>query len=593
MYAAPFWHGRPFLLSPKDLAEALKTLNEGQIMNAVFVILLGLVVFYVGYRFYAGYIDAKIMKADPKRATPAKMYMDGVEFMPTSKNILYGYQFKSIAGAGPIIGPIIAIQWGWLPALVWLLAGAFFIGWVHDYSSTMIAVRNDGASFGGLSHRLISPRARVILLAFIYFYLLLIVGAFGNVVVSTAVGLKGAPMAWLFLTIGGVLAGQMIYRWKKDIILTTVVCVLIAMCGIALGTVAPSDKVLGASLANSRWLWAIAAFVFCYFASVLPIWRFALPINYVASYIVFLGLLFGIIGIFILHPDFTLPAFTSFNIAIGPIWPIMFVTIACGAVSGWHSIVSSSGTARQLESELDARPVGAGVMFLEMMLGLFALIIAGTIYASAAEYGAAVAKGPGGVFAAGVAKFLAAVGLPLDYGKSYGSVMMIVLAITIMQLVVRFMRVATAELLSDISPIFKNVHIGTIIASILGMVLVITGWWQYLWVLFGGANQLMASLALLLVSAWLISEGKSYAWAFYPMIFMFVTTIAALMFTSYNLLTKVATGVVKGTEAIIGNTLMGCAGLFLVVAALVLAWEGYKAFGRYRNIRGQAAPSKA
>ena len=205
------------------------------------------------------------------------MYMDGVEFMPTSKNILFGYQFKSIAGAAPIIGPIIAIQWGWLPALIWILAGAFFIGWVQDYSSAMMAMRNDGASFGGLSHKLISPRARVILLSFIYFYLLLIAGAFGNVVVSTAIGLKAAPMAWLFLTIGGILAGQMIYRWRKDIILTTVVTVVIALLGIWLGTIAPSDEILGAALANSRPVWAIAAFVFCYFAAVLPIWRFALP----------------------------------------------------------------------------------------------------------------------------------------------------------------------------------------------------------------------------------------------------------------------------------------------------------------------------
>ena len=160
------------------------------------------------------------------------MYMDGVEFMPTSKNILFGYQFKSIAGAAPVIGPIIAIQWGWLPALLWLLLGALFIGWVHDYSSAMVAMRNEGASFGGLSYKLISPKARIILLSFIYFFLLLVAGAFGNIVVNAAIGQKSAPMAWLFLTIGGVLAGQMIYRWKKDIILTTIVTVVIALFGI-------------------------------------------------------------------------------------------------------------------------------------------------------------------------------------------------------------------------------------------------------------------------------------------------------------------------------------------------------------------------
>ena len=562
--------------------------QKGEAMNSVFVLVLAFVVAIIGYRGYARYIDTKIMKADPKRATPASMYMDGVEFMPTSKNVLFGYQFKSIAGAGPIIGPIIAIQWGWLPALLWILLGTFFIGWVHDYSSAMIAMRNDGASFGGLSYRLISPRARLILLSFIYFYLLLIAGAFGNVVVSTAINLKSAPMAWLFLTIGGILAGQMIYRWKKDIILTTVITVIIALIGIYFGKVLPSDVALGESLANSRVLWTIAALVFCYFAAVLPIWRFALPVNYVASYIVFLGLLFGIIGIVILRPDFTLPAVTDFSIKIGPVWPIMFVTIACGAISGWHSIVSSSGTARQLESELDARPVGAGVMFVEMLLAVFALIIAGTIYASPAEYGAAVAKGPGGVFAAGVAKFLSVLGMPLELGRSYGSVMMIVLAITIMQLVMRFMRIATSELLGEVSPIFKNAHIGTFVACVLTAVLVLTGWWQYLWVLFGGANQLMASLALMLITAWLMSEGKSSAWTFYPMIFMFITTIAALLYTSYSLLSKVVEGSVKG-EALIGNTLMGVVGFFLVIASVILVVEGFKAFGRFRAAKVQPA----
>ena len=557
-------------------------------MNSVFILIVSFAVAVAGYRWYAGYIDRKVMKTDAKRATPATMYMDGVEFMPTSKNVLFGYQFKSIAGAGPIIGPIIAIQWGWLPCLLWILLGTLFIGWVHDYSSAMIAVRNEGASFGGLSYRLISPRARLILLTFIYFYLLLIEGAFGNVVVSTAVGLKSSPMAWLFLTLGGILAGQMIYRWKKDIILTTVVTVGIALLGIYLGKIGPSDRIIGATLANSRLLWTLAALVFCYCASVLPIWRFALPVNYVASYIVFLGLFFGIIGIFIQHPGFTMPAFTDFSIKIGPVWPIMFVTIACGAISGFHSIVSSSGTARQLENELDAKPVGAGVMFVEMLLAVFALIIAGTIYASPGEYAAAAAKGPGTIFATGVAKFLNVLGLPVDLGRSYGSLMMLVLGITIMQLVMRFMRVATAELMGDVSALFKNAHIGTLIACALTAVLVLTGWWQYAWVLFGGANQLMASLALMLVTAWLLSEGKSAAWTFYPMIFMFVTTIAALVYTSYNLLSMVFAGTVKG-EALIGNTLMGIVGFFLVIASLMLAVEGFRAFSRYRALKAQGA----
>ncbi len=557
-------------------------------MNSVIVLLLGIIVAFVGYRVYARYIDSKIIKSDPKKVTPAKMYMDGVEFMPTSKNILFGYQFKSIAGASPIIGPIIAIQWGWLPALIWILAGVFFIGWVQDYSSAMVAMRNDGASLGGLSYKFISPRARVILLAFIYFYLLLMAGAFGNIVVNAALSLKATPVAWIFLTIAGILAGQMIYRWHTNILLTTIITVVLALFGIWLGSAAPSDKLIGETLANSKFLWAVVTFLFCYFAAVLPIWRFALPLNYVASYIVFLGLIFGMIGIFVLHPDFTLPAYTSFLIPIGPIWPIMFVTIACGAVSGWHSIVSTSGTARQLENEMDARPVGGGVMFIEMLLALFALIIAGTIFTSSAGYSEAIAKGPAAVFAAGVSQFLGALGMPAEVGISYGSVMMIVLAITLLQLVIRFMRVATTELLSDISPVFRNVHIGTFIACALGIFLVMTGWWQYLWVLFGGANQLLASLTLMIVTLWLVAEGKKAGWALYPMIFMFITTIGALIFTSYNLFKRVISGTLKG-EALVGNALMCIIAVFLVIAAIILAIEGAKAFSRFRKMKKQKA----
>ena len=222
----------------------------------------------------------------------------------------------------------------------------------------------------------------------------------------------------------------------------------------------------------------------------------------------------------------------------------------------------------------------AGVMFVEMMLAVFALIIAGT-YRFRPNMGQPSQKGPASSLRQAFRSFWGPWDFRPNLGRAYGSVMMIVLAVTIMQLVIRFMRVATSELLSDVSPVFRNAHVGTFIASILGIILVLTGWWQYLWVLFGGANQLMASLALMLVTAWLMSEGKSAAWTFYPMIFMFVTTIAALIYTSYNLLPKVISGAVKG-EALVGNTLMGLVGFFLVIAALILGMEGFKAFNRYR-----------
>lgn len=559
-------------------------------MNSILILILGFGVFFIGYHVYAKYIDTGVFKADSRRPTPAKVRKDGVEFVPTSKSILFCFQFMSIAGVGTIVGPIVAIQWGWLPALLWILLGTLFIGWVQDYSSAMMAVRKDGASMGQLSGQLISPRARIILLCFIYFFLLLVAGSFGAMVVDAVTAQKSSLMAWLLLILAGLLAGQMTYLWRKGIVLTTVVSVVIVLFGIWLGTVAPSDTILGSRIANSRPVWAVAAACFCYVSAVLPIWRLAQPVNYVASYIVFLGLFLGILGVLVLHPEFTLPAYSGFEIGPGPLWPVMFVTLGCGAVSGWHGIVSSFGTARQLDNELDARPVAGGAMFAEMMLALFALIIAGTIFASSSDYEPALAKGPIGIFAAGVSKFLGALGMPAAVGKSYGAVILLISTVTILQLAIRFMKEATSEMLGDRSPIFKNAHVGTAIAVLLTLILVLTGGWQYLWILFGGSNQLMASMSLMLVTAFLMSERKPFAWTLYPMIFVFFTATAALFATSYMRLKAAFSGAVKG-GSLVGNALIGAVAILLAVAGIILAFEGIKALARYRSLTSKAPAS--
>jgi carbon starvation protein len=549
-------------------------------MNAVFIILGALVVAVGGYRWYAGYIDKKVLQADPDKVTPAKMYMDGVDFMPTSKYVLFGYQFKSIAGAAPVVGAIVALQWGWLPALLWLFGGVLFIGWLHDYISGMASVRTDGLSLGGLSYKLISPRARLVLLSFIYFYLLLIASAFGAIIAGALTKLTSGPVAIVVLGLAGALAGQMIYRLRANILLTTVVCVALAFFGIWLGGALPTTAFMG-PLAGNQLTWALFAIIFSFISAVLPIWRFALPLNYVAFYIVMFGLVGGILGIVVGLPRIQAPVFTQAVIPIGPIWPILFVTIACGAVSGWHSMVSTSGTSRQLEQETDARPVLAGSMFTEMILGIVALCTAAAAMPFT-QYKELLKLGPAAVFATGLSNLLHIIGLPLAYGKTMAIVIIIVLAITVMQLVLRFMKIATVELVGDYSPIFRNGPIATLIAALLTLLIIQTGWWQYLWILFGGANQLLASLALMIGALYLMSQGKKATFVLIPMWFMFVTTIAALLYTSYNLLSKVVAGQAQGA-AVVGNTLMGLVALFLVVAALVLLADGIKALRRYRQ----------
>src|SRR4030043_1136829 len=208
-------------------------------MNSIVALLIGVVAIGLGYFVYAKSINTNIIKPDDKKATPAKMFMDGVDFTPANRNVLFGYQFKSIAALGPILGPIIAVQWGWLPALLWIVVGTFFIGWVQDYTSIMIGVREEGQSFGALSYRLISPRSRMILLTFIYFYLWLIMGAFGIQVGYNLLTNPAVPLGVIIVILVGILAGQMTYKWKQDIIVTSVVTVLLSFVGIWLSTLQP------------------------------------------------------------------------------------------------------------------------------------------------------------------------------------------------------------------------------------------------------------------------------------------------------------------------------------------------------------------
>ena len=563
-------------------------------MNSLIILLIGALGIAVGYGFYARTIDKNIIQPDPKKATPATMYMDGVDFTPASRNVLYGYQFKSIAALGPILGPIVAVRWGWLPALLWIVFGTFFIGWVQDYTSIILGVREEGKTFGALSYKLVSPRARTILLIFIYLYLLLIMGAFGKIVGYDLLTKPTVPLGVLLVIGVGLLAGQMTYRWKIDILITSVVTVILAFIGIWLGTLVGVQNfftningLFGISFGDVTWarmLWSLVVLVICYFGAVLPIWRWAQPINYVSFWIVFLGIIGGTIGLIIWHPTVdaaAFPALTTWNGtlgelgALGPLWPLLFVTIACGAISGWHSLVSSSGTARQIEKETDALPVGGGAMFLEMFLAVLSLLTA-TVGVGAARY---VELNAGiTVFAEGLSKFMTYVGIPESFGLPYGSVFLTLMALTIMYLVVRFMRVASAEFIGDAVPALKNVHIGTVVALLLSLVLIWTGYWAHVWILFGSSNQLMAALALLLASLWLMTKGKNYTWTFVPFVFMFLTTMAALARTSYVVLRDAIT---KGAELpidkVIGNYVAGAIGIILFLAALYLAVDAVRA----------------
>jgi carbon starvation protein len=619
-------------------------------MNSAVVVIAGGLVIFLAYRFYAKRIDERVIQPDPRAMTPAQAFEDGVDFVPTSRYVLYGYHFKSVAAAGPIVGVITAASiWGWVPSILWLMLGVTFIGWASDYSAIILSVRNEGHSLSGVAYRLINPRTRTILYVFIFFYLLLIGGAFIGIMSAVMDARPDAPFGILMLALMGMLGGYLLYRTRVSIGRVTVLVVGVTLLAMALGPVGvgaeleweegpisgvvqsinqtvneagtlytlvdptgadpripPPDPETGERPTTPRFdaetgriqvlpsflLWAVFILAFCFLGARLAIWQFAQPVNYIGFWVTALVIGLGAIGAVL--AVFTHPDVASFEIsaiaegggfawfwpetptaAIQPLWPMLFVTIACGAISGWHALFGSVGTSRQIEYETDALPVGGGGMFSENTLALLSLIAVGITGAAGA-----------GGFAAGVGELLnvATLGLlEVPYGTALGFGAFILIVLTVTQLVFRLMRVTLAEWGGERSAAFRNPSSATLLSMVAVLALVLTGTWVYLWQLFGAANQLMAALSLLLVTVWLKSVGRDWRYAGYPMLFMYVTTVAASLVTSYNLFSTIVLDPATELPEQVGATAMILIALLLVVAALIIArdaWEAWQRFGR-------------
>jgi carbon starvation protein len=360
----------------------------------------------------------------------------------------------------------------------------------------------------------------------------------------------------------------------------------------------PDTRELGTvkKIMPSFLFWALFILAFCYFGSVLPIWRWAQPVVYIGFWVTAVAMLLGLAGAalaIVLKPEVgqvTLAAFKGWDGgargATQPLWPMLFVTIACGAISGWHALFGSVGTARQIEYETDALPVGGGSMFMEFLLGLLALLAVST---------GAAGGSPTATFANGLAGFMSVFGVPVEYGRSLAFVAFTVIVLVVTQLIFRVMRVTLAEWLGETWPALRNIHVSTIVSLALALFLVLTGTWIYLWQLFGGANQLMASLSLLVVTIWLVSIGRNAVWVGIPMLFMYVTTIAANLVTAYNLyVTVFSPNLAQGRALpIIASGLMIVMAIILVGAALVIGYDGYQAYRRYRAQPAMTVPAPA
>jgi len=543
---------------------------------SVLVIVIGMVLYGLTYYGYVRWFDKNVIQSDPKRMTPARTYMDGVEFFPTNKYVLFGFQWKSIAALGPVLGPILAIQWGWLPAMLWILFGNIFIGWIHDYTSIMASVRSEGASFGPITYELISPRARTILLGYILFYLILILSSFTNTVAGTFASFPVSPIPVLVVTLVGVLSGYMVYKFKVNIIYTTTFAIIVMALGIWLGMLFPIT--VPKEFALDFWMfWTL---LFCFVGAILPIWVFIQPINYMSFYLVYAAVIGIIAGIFAGFPNFGRVAFTTFfdpsTTPSGPLWPMMFVVIACGAISGWHSLIGSSVSSKQLDTEPDARFIGGGAMLAEGILALVALITVAILTPDAVK-----GMAPASIFIKGGSVLLGNVGLPAAVGSAYLSVVIIVLAITIMHIALRISRLALAELAGPrVGGLFRNVYLTSIVVS--AIVYLVTSprfgaAFGYIWGTFGGANQLMAGMALMITTLWLTKNKRPTTYTVVPMLFMLVTTISALIYLAYSgvLLyiadpTKIGAGIAAGIN------------ILLLVLAFFMCYEGAGAFSRLK-----------
>ncbi|MEM1596965.1 MAG: carbon starvation CstA family protein [Pyrobaculum sp.] len=516
-------------------------------------VLLGLVLYFLTYLFYARWIDKKIWETDPSRPTPAKLFFDGVEYFPVSKYVLFGYQFKSVAALGPIVGPLTAVLFfGWVPALIWVILGNMFIGWVQDYSAMMMSLRNEGRSMGPITYKLLGDRARKILLAYLIFYLIIITAVFEWVIIDVLNRVPGTFTAVLFVLLGGVVFGVLIFRMRMDALLATLIALAIVLIGYFTVALVPAVRAPGTNFldspdffkshnfnpaltypgTNTVLFWLVVLSILYYIAATTPMPKFLLPTVYV-------GYLPSIIALVLVLLAAIFTPLTGLNIqqtAVkalyvdplqnpqgGPLWPILFVTIACGAISGWHSIVSSGLTPKQLEYETDALPVGGGAMMTEGAVALSS--IAAIMVLSQPPTGAA-AYVQGATLL--TTKFL---NVPDVYMNILYGIFVTVMGLITSMLFVRVFRLIMAELFEE-SPL-GNKYISPLVILIIAGFLAFVGSWTNLWIFFGGTNQLLAGLALLLVAIFLASVKKPTAYVFIPGVFMAITTLAALAWETY------------------------------------------------------------
>ena len=537
-------------------------------MNGLVIVLIAIVVLGAGYLFYGRWLANK-WGLDPKAKTPAYTHEDGQDYVPSSKMTVFAHQFSSIAGAGPVTGPILASVFGWVPVLLWLLIGGLFFGAVQDFGALYASVKNEGKSMGMIIEKYIGKTGRKLFMLFCWLFTLLVIAAFTDMVAGTfnGVGLDSAETAYansaaasismLFIVVAvifGVIqkhVGKM-NEWVKAVV---AIALLVAMFAVGMKLPIYASK--------TAWIYIIMAYLFL--ASVLPMWLLMQPRDYMTTFML-LGMIIGaVVGVVVAHPQMQLNAFNGFNVNGSGLFPTLFVTIACGAVSGFHSLVSSGTSSKTVSNEKDMPMIGYGAMVVESLLGIVALVVVGAV----AVGGTKPEGTPFAIFSSGVAGFLEKLGVPVQVATVFMTMCVSALALTSLDSVARIGRMSFQELfygestdpkqMTPAQRVLTNKYFATVITLFFGYLLTLGGY-SNVWPLFGSANQLLAAMVLIALAVFLKTTGRT-GWTLYiPMFVMLAVTFTALVQKTIALAANIAahnaTFLVDGLQLIVALLLM-------------------------------------
>ena len=564
-------------------------------MNGASLLLVGLVWFGLAYFIYSKFI-AKRLGVDPERPTPTHTMRDGVDYVPAHPVVLYGHHFAAIAGAGPIVGPVLASEFGWAAVALWILLGCVFIGSMHDMVTLFLSVRHEGKSIGSVIEDVLGRSGKMMFLMFCFSALVLLLAVFTGQVADAFVSNPEVATSSLLGIVEAAIFGICVYKWHWSVKVASFVFVPLLFFLVWFGVMFPCDlqHLFGISAAAAKNVWVIVLFIYCFIASTLPVWLMLQPRDYLNSYLLYAMLAIGLVAVFCVAPHFNINAFSGFAVAAAKdggkstlyLFPLLFVTVACGACSGFHALVASGTTSKQLDNERHIRPVGYGCMLLEGVVALLSLIA--VAWHSQADLANGLAQGkPVVMFAQGLASFCAKIGLPEKTSESFMLLAVAAFLMTSVDACTRLGRFIWQELWSTATAgasdeqkqtqssafvrLNKNKYFATTVVVAVGVYLLVFNpeMSKNLWTMFASANQMLASLTLLTASLWLFKKHLTWWFAFLPMCFMILTSGAAVFQLFLQNLSKwMEKGFAAGGVTTIGSAVLFCLAVTLVVLGL-------------------------